>query len=67
MGHIQTSYKRENYSVAGLSQETREILNIHLKNYKKEEPTKPKVSRKKEIIKSEKMNKTDSKKISKNN
>ena len=47
--------KREVYSNTGLPQETRKISNtltLHLEELEKEEQTKPKVSRRKEIIKS---------------
>ena len=49
------SYKREVYSNTILPQETRKISNknltLHLKQLEKEEETKPKISRRKEIIK----------------
>ena len=53
MGHSKRSSKREVYSNTIFPQETRKIsnLNLHLKERKKEEQTKPKVSRRKEIIK----------------
>ena len=54
MGCHKSSSKREVYSNTSLSQETRKISNnpiLHLKELKKEEQTKPKVSRRKEIIK----------------
>ena len=54
MGCSKSSSKREVYSNTSLSQETRKISNnpiLHLKELKKEEQTKPKVSRRKEIIK----------------
>ena len=49
-----SSSKREVYSYTSLPQETRKISNnltLHLKELEKEEQTKPKVSRRKEIIK----------------
>ena len=55
MGHSKSSSKREVYSDTSLPQETRKfpnkILILHLKQLEKEEHTKPKVSRRKEIIK----------------
>ena len=54
MGCSKTSSKREVYSNTILPQETRKISNsltLHLKELEKEEQTKPKVSRRKEIIK----------------
>ena len=55
MGHSQSSSKKEVYSDTSLPQKTRKIsinnLNLHLKQLEKEEQTKPKVSRRKEIIK----------------
>ena len=50
----QSSSKREVYSNTSLPKETRKISNnlvLHLKELEKEEQTKPKVSRRKEIIK----------------
>ena len=55
MGRSKSSSKREVYSNTSLPQETRNISNnltLHLKELQKEEQTKPKVSRRKEIIKS---------------
>ena len=52
MGHSKSSSKREVYSNS--PQETRKISNnltLHLKQLEKEEQTKPKVGRRKEIIK----------------
>ena len=50
-----SSSKRDVYSDTGLPQETRKILNNNLTYYvkelKKEEKTKPKIRRRKEIIK----------------
>ena len=50
-----SSSKRDVYSDTGLPQETRKILNnnltLHIKEVEKEGQTKPKVHRKKEIIK----------------
>ena len=49
-----SSSKREVYSCTSLPQETRKISNnltLHLKELEKEEQTKPKVSRRKELIK----------------
>ena len=54
MGCGKSSSKREVYSNTILPQETRKISNnliLHLKELEKEEQTKPKVSRRKEIIK----------------
>ena len=54
MGCSKSSYHREVYSNTSLPQETRKISNnltLHLKELEKEEQTKPKVSRRKEIIK----------------
>ena len=55
MGCSKSSSKREFYSNTILPQETRKSqinnLTLHLKQLEKEEQTKPKVSRKKEIIK----------------
>ena len=53
MGCSKSSSKRELYSYTSLPQETRKIsnnLNLHLKELEKEEQTKPKVNRRKEII-----------------
>ena len=54
MGCSKSSFKREAYSNTSLPQETRKISNnliLHLQELEKEEQTKPKVSRRKEIIK----------------
>ena len=54
MGCSKSSSKREVYSNTSLPQETRKISNnltLHLKELEKEEQKKPKVSRRKEIIK----------------
>ena len=54
MGCSKSSSKREVYSNTSLTQETRKISNnltLHLKKLEKEEQAKPKVSRRKEIIK----------------
>ena len=54
MGCSKSSSKREVYSYTSLPQETRKIsnnLSLHLKELEKEEQTKCKVSRRKEIIK----------------
>ena len=54
MGHNKNRSKREAYSDKDLPQETRKISNnltYHLKELEKEEQTKPKVSRRKEIVK----------------
>ena len=55
MGCSKSSSKREVYSNTILPQETRKISskqsNLHLKELEKEEQRKPKVSRRKEIIK----------------
>ena len=54
MGHGKSSSKTEVYSNAILPQETRKIpinnLILHLKQLEKEQQTKPKVSRRKKII-----------------
>ena len=55
MGRSKSSSKREVYSNSVSPQETRKISNkqltLHLKKLEKEEQTKPKVNRRKEIIK----------------
>ena len=54
MGCSKSSSKREVYCYTNLPQETRKVSNnltLHLKELEKEEETKPKVSRRKEIIK----------------
>ena len=55
MGRSKSSSKREVYSNSISPQETRKISNkhltLHLKQLEKEEQRKPKVSRRKEIIK----------------
>ena len=54
MGCSKSSSKREVYSNTSLPQEIRKISNnltLHLKEQEKEEQTKPKFSRRKEIIK----------------
>ena len=55
MGYSKSSSQREVYSNTSLPQETRKSskknLTLHLKELEKEEQTKPKVSRRKEIIK----------------
>ena len=54
MGCSKSSSQTEVYSYTSLPQETRKISNnltLHLKELEKEEQTKPKVSRRKEIIK----------------
>ena len=55
MGCSKSSSKREVYSYTSLPQETRKISNkqsnVNLKELEKEKQTKPKVSRRKEIIK----------------
>ena len=55
MGCSKSSSKREFYSNTSLPQETRKISNkqpnLHLKQLEKEKQKKPKVSRRKEIIK----------------
>ena len=55
MGCSKSGTKREVYSNTGLPQETRKISNkqsnIHLKELEKEEQVKPKINRRKEIIK----------------
>ena len=59
MGCSKSSSKREVYSNRSLPQETRKISNnlkvvpLHLKELKKEAQTKPKVTKRKEIIKSQ--------------
>ena len=65
MGCSKSSSKREVYSYTGLPQETRKISNnltLHLKKLEKEEQTKPKVSRRKEIIKIREINEIETKK-----
>ena len=66
MGCSKSSSKREVYSNTSLPQETRKIsknLTLHLKQLEKEEQTKPKVSRRKEIIKNKaEINETERKK-----
>ena len=55
MGHSENSLKREIHSITGLSQKQEKAqinhLTSHLKELEKEQQTKPKVSRRKEIIK----------------
>ena len=54
LGCSKSSSNRELYSTTILPQETRKIsnnLSLHLKKLEKKEQTKPKVSRRKEIIK----------------
>ena len=54
MGCGKSSSTRDVYSCTSLPEETRKISNnltLHLKELEKEEQTKPKVSRRKEIIK----------------
>ena len=54
MGCGKSSSKRKVYSYTSLPQETRKISNnltLHLKELEKEEQTKPKISRREEIIK----------------
>ena len=54
MEHSKSNSKREVYSNSSSTQETRKISNnltLHLKQLEKEEKRKPKVSRRKEIIK----------------
>ena len=54
MGYSKSSSKRDFYSNTILTQETRKIsskLSLHLTQLDKKEQTKPKVSRRKEIIK----------------
>ena len=66
MGRSKRSSKREVYSYTSLPQETRKISNsltLHLKEVEKEEQTKLKVSRRKEIIKiREEINEIETKK-----
>ena len=53
-GHWENNPRRDFHSIRGLSQEKRKFSNkqtLHLKELEKEQQTKPKVSRKKEIIK----------------
>ena len=70
MGHSKSSPKREVYSDTTLPKETRKISNnltLHLKELEKEQ-TKPKVSRRKEIIKIRvAINEIETKKIKKIN
>ena len=67
MGCSKSNSKREVYSNTVLPQETRKISNnltLHLKELEKEEQTKPKVSRRKEIIKTRtEINEIETKKI----
>ena len=54
MGQSKSNSKRVIYSDTTLPQETREVSNnltLHLKQLEKEEQTKPKVSKRKQIIK----------------
>ena len=54
MGYSKGSFKRQVYNNTSLPEEIRKIsnnLNLHIKELEKEEQTKPKVSRRKEIIK----------------
>ena len=53
MGYSKSSSKREVYSYKTLPQEKSQVNNVtlHLKELGKEEQTKPKVNRRKEIIK----------------
>ena len=53
MGHCESNPKREIHSVTGLFQTRKNSnnLTLHLKELEKEQPTKPKVSIRKEIIK----------------
>ena len=71
MGCSKSSSKREVYSYTSLPEETRKISNnltLHLKELEKEEQTKPKVSRRKEIIKIRaEINKIETKKTGKIN
>ena len=53
MGYSKSSSKREVHSNTDLPQETRKIsnkLSLHLKELKREEEVKPKISRRKKII-----------------
>ena len=54
-GTLRSNPKREIHSITGLSQKIRKAqtnnLTLHLKKLEKEQQTKPKVSRRKEIIK----------------
>ena len=64
MGHSESSPKREIHSITSLLQETRIIstsLTLNLRGLEKEQGAKPKVSRRKEIIKMRaEINKIDS-------
>ena len=56
MRHRESSLQREIHSITGLSQKKQQIakinnLTLHLMEIEKEQQTKPKVSRRKEIIK----------------
>ena len=65
MRYSKSGSKREVHSNTGLPQETRKISNnltLHLKKLEKEEQTKPKVSRRKEIIKIREINEIETKK-----
>ena len=56
MGHCKSSAKGKVHSIAGLPQETRKKSNknltLHLRQLEKEERKNPRVSRRKEILKS---------------
>ena len=54
VGHWESNPKREIHGIAGLSQKTRKNWNnltLHFKELEKEQQTKPKVSRRREILK----------------
>ena len=54
MGHSKRSNKREVHSITDKPQETRKISNnqtLHLKEIEKQQQTKPRASRRKEIMK----------------
>ena len=54
MGHRESNHRREIRSITGLSQKIRKSLNKQanfVKEFEKEQQTKPKVIRRKEIIK----------------
>ena len=55
MGHSESSPKREIHSLSGLSKDTKNTtsnsLTLHIKELEKEQQIKPRVSRRKEIVK----------------
>ena len=68
MGHWESNPKRKTHSITGLFQKQEKAhinnLTLHLKELEKEQKTKPKVSRRKELIKIRaEINKIKSKKM----